>query len=273
MLLLHSTSFSLGQSAGTCICSGTVWQLHLSMHGCCTTNTVNYLAFQPRKSWNVESSRRWLAHLFHWWAAGSEVSQRFDLSWNRYCATKAHREFMFAKNYTSASTGIDSIPRTRSVIKGHIRRGAFLVHRACKLLVNIDEPMTHGGWEEHLGKLLRSKCRSLHHRFCSDCPCAMKERKRWIEVSNTIQYNIKLILVLNIGRDFCNQTARSQTCDRFVYREVWHSTLSLPCCGDAVHHILSRKSGHFTVWIPAKKWLTSHEYLWMSKLCPRSLMY
>jgi len=46
------------------------------------------------------------------------------------------------ENYTSASAGIDSLPPTSSVIKGHIRRGAFPVHRACKLLANIDEPET-----------------------------------------------------------------------------------------------------------------------------------
>lgn len=36
------------------------------------------------------------------------------------------------ENYTSASAGIDFLPPTSSVIKGHIRRGAFLVHNALK---------------------------------------------------------------------------------------------------------------------------------------------
>ncbi|KAH3789797.1 hypothetical protein DPMN_167985 [Dreissena polymorpha] len=68
------------------------------------------------------------------------------------------------ENYTSASPGLDCLPPTSSVIKGHIRRGAFLIHRACTLLINIDGPETrlapviHGGWEEHLGMLLSTKC-------------------------------------------------------------------------------------------------------------------
>jgi len=55
------------------------------------------------------------------------------------------------ENYTSASAGLDCLPPTSSVIKGHIRRGAFLIHRACKLLINTDgpetrlAPVTHGG--------------------------------------------------------------------------------------------------------------------------------
>lgn len=96
------------------------------------------------------------------------------------------------ENYTSASAGIDFLHPTSSVIKGHIRRGAFLVHRACKLLANIDEPetqqapVTHGGWEEHLGKLLPSKC-----------------LKPLPQSAHIVQ----------------------------VYRKVCHSTLSLLCCG------------------------------------------
>ena len=44
------------------------------------------------------------------------------------------------ENYTSASAGLDCLPPTSSVIKGHIRRGAFLIHRACKLLIITDGP-------------------------------------------------------------------------------------------------------------------------------------
>ena len=46
------------------------------------------------------------------------------------------------ENYTSASAGIDSFPPTSSVIKGRNRKGPFLVHTACKLLANIDDPET-----------------------------------------------------------------------------------------------------------------------------------
>ncbi|KAH3725180.1 hypothetical protein DPMN_051015 [Dreissena polymorpha] len=44
------------------------------------------------------------------------------------------------ENYNSASAGLDCIPPTSSVIKGNIRRGAFLIRNACKLLINIMVP-------------------------------------------------------------------------------------------------------------------------------------
>ncbi len=62
-------------------------------------------------------------------------------------------------NYTSVSAGIDSLPPTSSLIRGHIHRGDFLVHRACNLLeVGKDcetriDPVEHG-WEESFGTLL-----------------------------------------------------------------------------------------------------------------------
>ena len=43
------------------------------------------------------------------------------------------------ENYTSASVGIDALPPTSRVIRGHIHRGAFLVRRACQLLVTEGE--------------------------------------------------------------------------------------------------------------------------------------
>jgi hypothetical protein len=43
------------------------------------------------------------------------------------------------ENYTSASAGIDALPPTSSVIRGHIHRGAFLVHGACQLLATANE--------------------------------------------------------------------------------------------------------------------------------------
>ncbi|KAH3719892.1 hypothetical protein DPMN_062776 [Dreissena polymorpha] len=68
------------------------------------------------------------------------------------------------EHYTSASAGLDCLPPTSSVIKGHIRRGAFLIHRACKQLINSDgpetqlAPVTLGRWEKHLCMLLPTKC-------------------------------------------------------------------------------------------------------------------
>ena len=38
------------------------------------------------------------------------------------------------ENYIISSVGIDALPHTSSEIRGHIQRGAFLVHRACQLL-------------------------------------------------------------------------------------------------------------------------------------------
>ena len=66
------------------------------------------------------------------------------------------------ENYSSARAGIDALPPTSSVIRGHIQRGAFLVHRACHLFETAKEPMARlgpmeHGWEEHFGTLLPSK--------------------------------------------------------------------------------------------------------------------
>ena len=76
------------------------------------------------------------------------------------------------ENYTCANAGIDALPPTSSVIRGHIKRGAFLVHRACHLLATAKEPeerlapLEHG-WEDHSGTLLPSKCLKPQHRVCS----------------------------------------------------------------------------------------------------------
>ena len=75
------------------------------------------------------------------------------------------------ENYSSSRAGIDSLPPTSSVIRGHIKRGAFLVHRACHLLDTAKEqearlaPIEHG-WEEHFGTLLPSECDST---MCLPC--------------------------------------------------------------------------------------------------------
>jgi len=54
---LRSTAFSCDQSAGTCICSSTLWQSHSSMPGCCIAETVDCLAFESKKSWSVGSAQ------------------------------------------------------------------------------------------------------------------------------------------------------------------------------------------------------------------------
>lgn len=84
------------------------------------------------------------------------------------------------ENYTSANAGIDALPPTSSVIRGHILRGAFLVHKACQLLVSANvqearlEPTRHG-WEDHFGTLLPSKSlKPLPRSIITMCKCAGK---------------------------------------------------------------------------------------------------
>ena len=85
-----------------------------------------------------------------------------------------------AENYISANIGIDALPPTSSEIRGHIQRGAFLVHKAYRLLVTTDErearlqPLDHG-WEEQFGMLLPSKCLNpLPRGLLTICKCAGK---------------------------------------------------------------------------------------------------
>jgi len=66
------------------------------------------------------------------------------------------------ENYTGVHCGIDALPPTSSVIRGHIHRGEFLVYQACQLPrtgqgVAKLKPVEHG-WEEQFGSLLPSKC-------------------------------------------------------------------------------------------------------------------
>ena len=42
--------------------------------------------------------------------------------------------------YTRGSSGIDALPSTSSGIRGHIQRGAFLVHTTCHLLATLAHP-------------------------------------------------------------------------------------------------------------------------------------
>ncbi len=84
------------------------------------------------------------------------------------------------ETYTSTSAGIDSLPPTSSVIRGHIHRGAYLVKKACQLLVTTNEreatlaPIEHG-WEENSGSLLPSKCmKPLPLSLLTTCKCAGK---------------------------------------------------------------------------------------------------
>ncbi len=84
------------------------------------------------------------------------------------------------ENYISAKIGIDALPPTSSEIRGHIKRGAFLVRKACQLLATSDErdarlqPLDHG-WQEHFGALVPSKCLNpLPKNLLTICNCAGK---------------------------------------------------------------------------------------------------
>ena len=73
--------------------------------------------------------------------------------------------------------GIDTLPPTSSVIRGHIKRGAYLVHQACTLLSNTQtfdsNAMQKYGWSEHLGMLLPTKCLNpLPCELLTVCKCS-----------------------------------------------------------------------------------------------------
>ena len=52
-------------------------------------------------------------------------------------STKAETFDQLGLAYYLSGIGIDTLPPTSSVIRGHIKRGAYLVHQACRLLSNI----------------------------------------------------------------------------------------------------------------------------------------
>ena len=74
-------------------------------------------------------------------------------------------------------TGLDSLPPTSSVIRGHIHRGAYLINKSCKLLEDKqyeqpDNALEHG-WIEKIGVFLPSKCfKYLPEKFLQTCKCA-----------------------------------------------------------------------------------------------------
>lgn len=84
------------------------------------------------------------------------------------------------ENYNGGATGIDSLPPTSSVIRGHIHRGAFLIYKPCNLLNIGDahimdaETLKHG-WEECFGTILPSRCtKPLADAILKICNCAGK---------------------------------------------------------------------------------------------------
>ena len=84
------------------------------------------------------------------------------------------------ENYIGGAAGIDSLPPTSSVIRGHIHRGAFLIYKACNLLNISDahimdaEPLNHG-WDERFGTILPSQCmKTFKDSIRKICNCAGK---------------------------------------------------------------------------------------------------
>lgn len=84
------------------------------------------------------------------------------------------------EKFTGGNTGIDSLPPTSSVIRGHIHRGGFLAYKACHLLSTARDhfpdldPLKHG-WLDTLGMLLPSKClKPLPAAVTTVCKCAGK---------------------------------------------------------------------------------------------------
>ena len=74
-------------------------------------------------------------------------------------------------------TGIDSLPPTSSVIRGHIHRGALLIYRVCHLLDRDPEELDPNeyGWEENFGIMLPSQClKSIPDNMLSLCKCTGK---------------------------------------------------------------------------------------------------
>ena len=85
------------------------------------------------------------------------------------------------ERYSRGLAGIDSLPPTSSVVQGHIRRAAFLVHKACTLLLAYSQqredylkPLKHG-WAQHFGVLIPSTfMRSLPTALLTLCKCNEK---------------------------------------------------------------------------------------------------
>ena len=117
-----------------------------------------------------------------------------------------------AENYIRASIGIDALPPTSSEIGGHIQRGAFLVHKACRLLVTTEErdarlqPLDHG-WEEQFGMLLPSKyLNPLPRDLLTICKCVGK-----CERCGCCSAKVNCVT-------FCHRKARNSSCTNLQHK-------------------------------------------------------
>ena len=146
-----------------------------------------------------------------------EKRKRIEYKFGHFWHTELFRR---VDNYTSASDGIDALPPTSSVIRGHIHRGAFLVHRACQLLATDNErearlvPVEHG-WEDHDGTLLPSKClKPLPLGLLIMCKCAGK--------CDTRRCACRAAGVLCVI--FCHGKA-DKSCNNLQQNTNWHSMM------------------------------------------------
>ena len=126
-------------------------------HAAMASDPVKYLTnFGEADSLTEQDAALTEKYLVHVWAGA------------RSSTTAVTFDDLRVENYTSASAGIDALPPTSSVIRGHIKQAAFLVHTACHLLATAMEPedrlatMEHG-WEEHFGTLLPSHIQYIVH--------------------------------------------------------------------------------------------------------------
>ena len=81
------------------------------------------------------------------------------------------------EKYIGGNSGIDALPPTSSVVKGHIHRGALLVYRSIHLLdrdMKELDPHEHG-WEENFDLMLPKKnLKLIPTHMLNTCSCSGK---------------------------------------------------------------------------------------------------
>ena len=94
-------------------------------------------------------------------------------------------DFLREEIYSNSAAGLENLPPTSSVIRGHILKGAFLVNKACTLLGNSNHEQEdykktlEYGWEEQFGVMLPSKyLKFLPSIFTTICKCSRKCRTK-----------------------------------------------------------------------------------------------
>ena len=85
--------------------------------------------------------------------------------------------------YTCYSQGIDGLPPTTSVIKGHLRRGAFSLQRKSSIIALTSSPEQelpeHNEWSIEFGMYLPKKnLRSLPDKLTATCNCGTDCKNR-----------------------------------------------------------------------------------------------